>query len=79
MRLPSATVQMQINNRGAPVAIDLPRYIGCPLYRTGKQRYVMLLSNNVGEKQLKDCSVYIVLQTCKHLLKIYYTVQILLY
>ncbi|VDK87652.1 unnamed protein product [Litomosoides sigmodontis] len=52
MRLPSATVQMQINNRGEPVAIDLPLSIGCPLHCSGRQRndYVIIRVTFSGEE-----------------------------
>uniref|UniRef100_A0A8R1TVC0 VEFS-Box domain-containing protein n=1 Tax=Onchocerca volvulus TaxID=6282 RepID=A0A8R1TVC0_ONCVO len=52
MRLPSATVQMQINTRGEPVAIDLPLSIGCPLHCSGKQRndYVIIRVTFSGEE-----------------------------
>ncbi|CAG9539215.1 unnamed protein product [Cercopithifilaria johnstoni] len=52
MRLPSATVQMQINTRGEPVAIDLPLSIGCPLHCSGRQRndYVIIRVTFSGEE-----------------------------
>ncbi|EJD75529.1 hypothetical protein LOAG_17336 [Loa loa] len=52
MRLPSATVQMQINTRGEPVAIDLPLSIGCPLHCSGRQRndYVIIRVSFSGEE-----------------------------
>ncbi|VDK49301.1 unnamed protein product [Anisakis simplex] len=44
IRVPSATVQMPVNNRSTPVNIDLPHGLGCPLDFTGKERndYVII-------------------------------------
>ncbi|KHN70638.1 Polycomb protein Su(z)12 [Toxocara canis] len=55
VRIPSATVQMPVNNRSTPVNIDLPHGIGCPLDCSGKERndYVIIRVTFSGEEDAR--------------------------
>uniref|UniRef100_A0A915BC11 Polycomb protein VEFS-Box domain-containing protein n=1 Tax=Parascaris univalens TaxID=6257 RepID=A0A915BC11_PARUN len=55
VRVPSATVQMPVNNRSTPVNIDLPLGIGCSLDVVGKERndYVIIRVTFSGEEDAR--------------------------